>query len=168
MKTGTTHSAMRIYVALCVTAISIPMNALAGTFLPCRIDPREAAVHLFEFIEDPSLELDSDGAYRQVFSRQLLQYSSKLALNSVIKQARSTYLGAGSETPLSRRLVTQPSLVQSDEPSFNPRGGATVRLLSLTSRGKIEQRMAVTCEEDSWKILSLSYGPTDSQIRNQK
>ena len=168
MSTPKTNTAMGIYAALCTLVISIPTSAFTGGFVPCGVDPREAAVQLFEFIENPSLEFNSDAIYRQVFSRRLLQSSSQSAVNSVIKQARSTYLGAGSETPLSRRLVAPPTLVQSDEPSFNPRGGATVRLLSLTSRGKIEQRMAVTCEEDFWKIESLSYGPTDSQMRNLK
>lgn len=140
------------------------INATGGdpARFDCSMAPEQASVRLFEYLEDPNFKLSSDQEYSAIFSKKLLSSSSAMSVNAAIRAARSTYQDNRTETPLSQRLAAPPALVSRQDSSFNPRGEATIRILSLSTRGKIEQRMSITCEAGQWKIESLSYGPQNS------
>lgn len=147
---------------LCVIALA---NARVVT-VNCSVRAEDAAVRLFEYIENPGFEFDSPEVYRSVFSKRLLGSNSNSTLNSVLKAARSTYQdqGGGSATPLSGRLLSPPTSIPPPEPSFNQNASKTIRIPTLSTRGMIEQRMSLSCEDGLWKIDSLSYGPPPEVI----
>ena len=158
---ATANSAL--FVAIAFT-IHSPARGGGPESVGCSTPPEQAAVRLFEYIEDPNLQVGSPQAYEAIFSKRLLASSSTSAVDSAIKSARSTYQDNRTETPLSRRLAAPPALIPKEDKSFNARGDATVRILSLSARGKIEQRMAVSCEIGDWKVQSFSYGPQDLPV----
>jgi hypothetical protein len=123
----------------------------------CSVPAPQAAVQIFEYIEAPNFQFDSAEEYRAIFSRRLLSSSSNTSVNAAIRSARSTYQGDRNETPLSRRLAAPPVLLTRD----SSQSGATVRISSLSTRGRIEQRMSLICESGVWKADSFSYGPSD-------
>jgi hypothetical protein len=142
-----------ILLAVCGTTVAGPMP------VQCTTPPEQASVRLFEYIEDPKVDISSRSSQEAVFSRRLLTTSSPAAIEGALRNARTTYQGNQSDTPLSRRLVAPPVLVPKEDSSWNTRADATVRVLSLSARGKIEQRMAVSCQSGEWKVESFSYGP---------
>lgn len=148
-------------VVLILTAIFGVSNSGGIVGVDCFVPPQHAAVQIFEYLEDPDFQINSEDAYRAVFSSRLLSSSSNSSVNSALRSARSTYQSGRNETPLSRRLAAPPVLLTRDSSSFNQRGEVTVRILSLSSRGRIEQRMSLTCESGLWKAESFSYGPPE-------
>lgn len=148
-------------VASILTAMVGVANSGGIVGVECSVPPQRAAVQIFEYLEDPDFQFDSEEVHRAIFSKRLLSSSSNSSVNSAIRSARITYQGDRNETPLSRRLAAPPVLFTRDSSSFNQRGEATVRILSLSSRGKIEQRMSITCESGLWKAESFSYGPPE-------
>ena len=127
----------------------------------CGTPPEMAAVKLFEIIEDPRIDLDRGNVHTSVFSDKLLSRSSNESVNIILRSARSTYQDNRTGSPLSDRLLSPPTLVQGLSKESPIGRDATVRVLSLSTRGKIEQRMAITCERGMWKIEGLSYGPPE-------
>ena len=125
----------------------------------CSERPEVAVVRLFEYVESPPP--NSDQFVRSLFSERLLRSSSGASVAGVIDSARSTYQIGKQNEPLSGRLLGEPRQLPSSSGSFNPRGQATVRLLALSGRGKVEQRMSISCQEGLWRIESLSYGPPE-------
>ena len=161
-----TTSANQLLIRQCLGALFLAVsvgNVQSGGIggVECVVSPQQAAVQIFEYIEDPEFQFDSEDVYRTIFSRKLLLSSSSTSVNSTIRSSRNIYQGARNETPLSRRLAAPPVLITRDEESSNKRGEATVRILSLSARGKIEQRMSITCESGLWKAESFSYGPPE-------
>ena len=148
-------------VTLILTATVGVANSGGIGGVECSVPPQQAAVRIFEYLEDPDFEFDSEEVYRAIFSKRLLSSSSNSSVNYAIRSARTTYQGDRNETPLSRRLAAPPVLFTRNNSSFNQRGEATVRILSLSTRGKIEQRMSITCESGLWKAESFSYGPPE-------
>lgn len=139
--------------------------AEAGMGVSCSTPREVAAVQLFEYIEDPRFNFDSREEYQNLFSVRLLKGSSSSTVTSLLREARSTYQDNRSETPLSRRLLAPPSIIEQRGSSPRNEGETTVRVLTLSSRGKIEQRMSITCEDGLWKVDSLSYGPPSMGTR---
>jgi hypothetical protein len=151
--------------ALCILAAAavVQVEAYAGGQpkppLPCSVPPQIAAVSFFEFIEAPNGEenLRRDGP--RVLSRTLMQTSSQRDIIGVLQSARQQYSFDKYEVPLSRRLAGEPQMLRQGQPGWNPRAQFSFRILALSSRGSVEQRVSLVCEDSVWKVVSFSYGP---------
>ena len=132
----------------------------------CSTPPQDAAVNIFEYLENPDFEFGSEEVYRTIFSKRLLSSSSNATVNSAIRSARRTYQNNRAETPLSHRLAAPPMLISPNDRAFNQRAEVTIKILSLSARGKIEQRMSLTCESGLWRVDSFSYGPQQFSGKN--
>ena len=110
-----------LIIVVFVNLIFIGQQSLAGSLidLDCSMAAEQAAVRLFEYIEDPKTRFDSDSSYRSIFSKRLLSTSSNSSVSSVINAARSTYQDNRAETPLSRRLAAPPTLIPRQDDAFN-------------------------------------------------
>lgn len=161
---GTIRLSLRIG-ACCVVlglALNCAQTAQAGRLsppLPCYAPPQEAAIAFFEFIEAPSSgpEVLSKAA-KILFSESLLKREKLDAVLRVVDSAKETYGIDSFDRPLSERLAG----VRVDPQKLVPEVGVQVEvgLFALSSRGKVEQRVTLRCEEDKvWKVLSFSYGP---------
>jgi hypothetical protein len=118
-----------------------------------------AAVSFFEYVESP-LGLDSlPSKGRQIFSASIIEAGSLDSAIQTIKTARATYGIDKLRDPLSDRLIGAPKELASGQAGFNPRAQKSIRILALSERGKVEQRVAFSCENGVWKVVSLSYGP---------
>ena len=166
--TNRLKSSKRALVALAAVLIHTSSQSGGPEPVSCTLPPEPAAVRLFENIEDPTLEIGSLQAYEVIFSRRLLASSTIRAVDSAIQTSRNTYQDNRSEAPLSRRLAAPPILVSKDDKSFNIRGDVTVRILSLSTRGKIEQRISISCEGSNWKVQSFSYGPQEMPLGSSR
>jgi hypothetical protein len=152
-------------LAMLLLMVAMMSSASAGG-VRCSTSPQQAAVEIFEYLESPDFEFGSEEVYRAIFSRRLLSVSSNAAINSAIRSARGTYQDNRAETSLSHRLVAPPMLIRPDDGGFNQRAEVTVKILSLSARGKIEQRMSLTCESGFWRVDSFSYGPQEFSGKN--
>ena len=150
---------------LCILAAAavVQVEAYAGGQptppMPCSVPPQIAAVSFFEFIESPNGQenLRRDGP--KVLSRTLMQSSSQTDIIDVLRSARQQYSFDKYEVPLSRRLAGEPQVLSQGQPGWNPRAQFSFRILALSARGSIEQRVSLVCEDSVWKVASFSYGP---------
>lgn len=125
--------------------------------LPCTVEPQVVAVSFFELIESRDGEPRLADLREQVLSRQLL--TSFRDVQFLIRRTKDEYDIDQHEAPLTSRLVGSPQIVD----PVNPEADVSVKLLALNARGKVEQRVSLTCESQLWKVVSFSYGRPGAQ-----
>jgi len=128
----------------------------AGAALPCTMPPAEAAIEFFSQLEARGLS-GSGGAVWEMFSRRFLDHSSAAATQKFIEDAQRRYRIDAKDRPFRERLVSYPR-VDTDKGGSSGRS-VQVSLLTLSATGKVEQSVAMICEEGFWKVVNLSYGP---------
>lgn len=148
-------------VLLMAATAATQMQAFAGPTppLPCSVPPQVAAVSFFEFVESPNGEEKLRRLGTKVLSQRLTRTTSQQAIIEVVRSARQQYSFDKHEVPLSKRLAGEPQLLNPRQEGFNSRAEVSVRILALSSRGSVEQRVSLACEESVWKVVSFSYGP---------
>lgn len=155
---GRSKAFLSCLVPLLAVAFSQPAAADSPP-LPCSAAPQAAAVSFFEFIEAPGGEDRLVQTSARILSATLRQTTPPGDIARTIKSIKAQYGLDRKEVPLSRRLDGYPKVLAPGQPGFNPRAQQSVRILALSSRGKVEQRVALTCEDSVWKIVSFAYGP---------
>jgi hypothetical protein len=146
----------------CVWALPALSSAYAGTPTPpvsCNVPPQVAAVSFFEFIESPRGEENLRKAGEAVLSRRLLQTSTPSEVFGLVRAAKEQYSFDRFEVPLSARLAGEPQMLDRGQHGWNSRADVSVQIHAVSSRGRVEQRVSLACEDAVWKTVSFSYGP---------
>jgi hypothetical protein len=138
--------------------------ALAGVPdppVPCSYPPQVAAISFFEFVESPGSEERLRDQSRKILSKELLATSPLPQVVETLASAKRQYALDKRSLPLSGRLAGEPQLLTQGKPGWNPRAQVSVRIQAFSSRGRVEQRVALNCEDTTWKVVSFSYGPPE-------
>jgi len=142
-------------LSLVMVLASVSYAGLPQPPFSCSAPPQEAALAFFEFIETPGSESGVQKMAHQIFSASLLSRESTDGVVKFVASTKRTYGFDKFDRPLSQRLAGEPQVSSvSDEVS--------IRILALSPRGKVEQRVSFRCEDRLWKVLSFSYGPPAS------
>jgi hypothetical protein len=130
---------------------SLPLN--------CKSKPNDAAVAFFSLVESPGGEDAIRSEASTLFSKRLLAQESPDTIADFVNLTKKSFEINTEERPLSDRLTVYPESapIQSGDNQYSR--DVAVKLVALSPRGKLDQRVTLTCEEGVWKVVGFSYGP---------
>ncbi|WP_157649616.1 hypothetical protein [Burkholderia ubonensis] len=115
--------------------------------------PQIAAIQFFNTIEQPNSASYVVRYGPMIFSRSFLDQRSPSQINEFILDQKKRFGLEDVDRSFKDRLERVPQA-----PKFKPSGDVTVNLVALSGRGRILQRVTLTCESGIWKVSGFAYG----------